>query len=293
MTSKAYTLGMKKIIDQTWQHWKKHRAPRMGAALSYYAMLSCIPLLILMISAASVLFKKDVVEIALMHQLIPILGTNASSYISELLHATPLKNVTIVGALISGLVFIIGALGMFSELEGDLNELLETPEKESVVRLPFFKQVNQIIRKKIIPLSLIPLLALLLIVAISVTTLLSLLQSKLSIILPGVHFLTLFQVIIPFVLSVALFALLYSIIPNRSIPRRAIMRGSIVTSILFVVGNIIITAYIALLIRIDIFGGASSLVGFLVWVYYSAQVFFFGASYTFVYATNTTTLSRD
>lgn len=281
------------IISQTWQHWKAHRAPRMGAALSYYAMLSCIPLLVLVISAVSILFKKDVVEIAVMHQLLPMLGTNASLYISELLHATPLKDVTIFGAVLSGIVFIIGALGMFSELDGDLNELWEMPEKESTKPLPFLRQVVQTIHKKIIPLSLIPVLALLLVIVIIITTLLSVLQSKLSILAPGNHFFALLQIVIPFVLSATLFALLYKIIPNRPLPGRAIIRGSIVTSILFVLGNSIITTYISLLVRINVFGGASSLVGFLIWVYYSAQVFFFGASYTFVYATKRITPSRD
>ncbi|MBP6904545.1 MAG: YihY/virulence factor BrkB family protein [Candidatus Pacebacteria bacterium] len=289
---------MKSIVAETFRHWKAHHAPRMGAALSYYSALACVPLLILVVSASSLLFSKDVVEITLMHQLIATIGAEPSRYISELLHNTPLQNISTTAAIVSAVTLILATMGIFSELRLDLNELWHTAPGDPNHTLPVFRKITTFVREKILILSLVPILALLLIVSILITVLLSLVQSKTGTLGVFGGFVTLFQIIVPVALSTAVFTLIYRIIPRRTLRWRELIRGGFATAVLFIGGNILIAEYIQLLVHSDIFGTASSLIGLLVWMYYSAQVFLLGASYTFVHtmrtAVETTSISsRD
>ncbi len=275
---------MKTLILKSFRHWNSHNAPRMGAALSYYAMLSFVPLIVLVVSAAALLFSKDVVENALMHQLVVTVGSNASLYISEILHNTPLQDISVSAAMVSATIFLIGAIGVFSELDRDLDELWDVTPLLKKKHTSLLRKIGIFLHEKIAVLAFIPLLAILLAVSIGLTFFISIAQSTVNL-LPQLSFVaSLFQVVVPLVLSTILFMVIYRVLPNRTLPWSVVCMGACITSVLFMVGNILITEYIKLLVHTDVFGGASSLVGMLVWIYYSAQIFFLGASFTYVYA---------
>lgn len=276
---------MKNLAKKTIMHWSNSNAPRMGAALSYYAMLSFIPLILLIVSAVTILFSKDVVEYALMHQLVTTIGSNASLYISEILHNSQLQDISVKAALLSAITFVIGALGVFSELDRDLDELWRVTTKPAKKKLSFIKKMGAFVHDKIMVLSVIPLLAILLIVSIGLTLFLSVVQSSIPLLPPFGSLIALFQIVVPLILSTLLFTVIYRVLPNRKLPWHVLFMGGLVTSVLFGIGNLLITEYIKLLVHTSVFGGASSLVGLLVWIYYSAQVFFLGASFTYVYST--------
>jgi membrane protein len=272
------------ILIRSVRHWQSHNAPRMGAALSYYAMLSFVPLIILVISAAALLFSKDTVELALMHQLVTTVGSNASLYISEILHNTPLQDISFGAAMVSATIFLIGAIGVFSELDRDLDELWDVTPTAKKTHVSVIHKISAYLHGKIAVLAFIPLLALLLAVSIGLTFFMSIVQSTITMLAPLSILVPLLQFIAPLVLSTLLFTVMYRVLPNRKLPWKTLIVGALVTALLFMVGNILITQYIKLLVHTDIFGGASSLVGLLVWSYYSAQVFFLGASFTYIYA---------
>ncbi len=274
---------MKKLIRDTITHWRSHNAPRMGAALSYYAMLSFVPLTLLLITLASYLFSRDIVQGTLITELGNTIGRSAAQYIDELLRSQTSETISITTALIGAGITIIGAIGVFGELDQDFDILWDTPTQPST-KTTFWKKVARVIQSKIVAFSLVPLLALILLVSIGVTVFFGALQDVVRVAPAFVSLINLLQLLAPLGLGTILFAVIYRILPNRKLPWRIIFFGAFITALLFIIGNFLILQYIRFLVHTDVFGSAASLVGLLVWVYYSAQVFFLGASFTYVYA---------
>ncbi len=271
------------ILIRSIRHWRSHNAPRMGAALSYYAMLSFVPLILLVVTAAAMLFSKDTVEYALMHQLITTIGPQAAMYISEILHNVPIADVSVTAAVVGASIVLVASIGAFAELDRDIDELWDVPVQRTT-HASLTARITHFFRTKIALLSFIPILAVLLMLSMGATVLFSFIQTALPFPSSFAGIATLLQFVAPVVLGTLLFMGMYRIMPNRTLPWRVLFVGAFVTAALFMLGNVLIAQYIKLLVHVDVFGGASSLVGILVWIYYSAQIFFLGASFTYVYA---------
>ncbi len=273
---------MKTLVKDTFIHWNKHKASRMGAALSYYAVFSFIPLLVLLMTISSALFTTHTIQQGIAGQLTETVGPGASQYITNILQNNHFRSNTDLSSILSILVLIVGALGMFTELTSDLNELWEVTDAESKQHTSVYKKILAFLHSRTIPLLLIPLLAVLMVTSIGVTIFIALIKD--SVVFPLTLVASLIQVAIPLVLTTVLFMLVYKILPKRNVPWKILLTGGLVTATLFIIGNILIGLYIKMIGQSSTFGGASSWVGLLVWMYYSAQVFFLGASFTFVFA---------
>lgn len=274
---------MTSLIQDTLRHWRSHNAPRMGAALSYYAMLSFVPLLLLLVTFASSLFSKDIVQGTLVVELAKVLGHDAAAYIGTILEGRSIQGLTVLTTVISAAVTLFGAIGVFTELDQDFDALWDTP-KERTVRTTVWSHIWGYLHKKLIAFSFVPVLVCILVVIISIAAIFAALTRVVAFPDSVTMLVQIVQVVAPLVLGTLLFAIVYRILPNRKLPWRVLLLGALATTVLFVIGNFLILEYIKLLVHTDVFGGAASLVGLLVWVYYSAQVFFIGASFTYVYA---------
>jgi len=278
-----YTIGMHSLLKETLVHWKTHNAPRMGAALSYYAMLSFIPLLVLLITVVGSLFSTEVVRATIASELTQTIGKSAAAYIDTLLRSIDQAQLGVGAAIASGTITIIAAIGIFSELYKDFDELWEVPSTTKTPK-PWYTVLKMFIRQKIAALSFIPILVVLLFAFIMVSLLLSSIETHSTFLPIFATVAHLLQFFVPLMLGTVLFALMYRILPGRTLPWNIVFLGALITTLLFIVGNIGIVLYIQTFLHVSIFGAAASLVGLLVWVYYSSQIFFVGASFTYVYA---------
>ena len=274
---------MTSLIKETLAHWKSHNAPRMGAALSYYTMLSFVPLLVLMVTVVGSLFNRDLVQGTIANELASTIGRNAARYIDTLLRSVEGQSISLFAAISSAVITIFGAIGIFSELDKDFDELWDTP-RTAKKHTSWWVSLVSLIRSKIIALSFIPILVVLLFVFVVITLTFASIEAQVAFLPIVAKLVTLAQFVVPLVFGTLLFALIYRILPNRTLPWKVVFLGALVTTLLFIIGNICILTYIQLFLRVSAFGAAASLVGLLVWVYYSAQVFFVGASFTYVYA---------
>lgn len=271
---------MQHIFRDTIRHWKRHNAPRMGAALSYYAMLSFVPLLLLIVILASSVFSKELVQGTLMIEITKLLGASTAQYIDGILRTSSISDATFTAAVVSAVITLFGAVGVFTELDQDFDTLWDTP-KERPVHQGLRANIWGYVHKKLIAFSFVPMLVVLLVTVIAVTIFFAILEHMA--VLPGA-LLVLIQVMAPLALGTILCAVTYRILPERKLPWRVLLVGAFATTALFLIGNFLIVEYIKLIVHTDVFGGAASLVGLLVWIYYSAQVFFLGASFTYIYA---------
>lgn len=268
---------MTTLIKETVTHWRARNAPRMGAALAYYAMLSFVPLLIIVIMLAGSILGHELVQGTLSQYMTQFLGSSMTSYIEGLVAGAQEVSLGVLGTVISIGIIIIGAVGVFGELDRDMDELWDIPAQPTKQSL--WMMLVQILRNKAVAFFIIILLAGLLFLSVGGSFVTALLAQY----LPDLLVVAL-QFCFPLLFATILFALIYRILPSYTLPWKTLFLGAFITALFLLVGNNLIALYLKFFVHTSMFGAAASLVGLLVWVYYSAQVFFLGTSLTYVYA---------
>ncbi len=266
-----------RLLHETIRLWNTHRVPRMGAALSFYAIFSLAPLAILTLSLVSLAVERSAVRAEMIAQFRAQVGGEGARMVEMILSHTSAANTSTWEAAIGFIVLLIGASGVFGELQDSLNQIWGVTSPHH----PVFAMVKEraISFIMVLVMSLLTLISFLLTAAIAVTgTYLHGMFPRLD----GVWELA--NSGASLLVVIVLFALVYRIVPNTRITWRDVLPGASVAAALFALGKFVLGLYFGLSAIASSYGAAGSLVIVLVWVYYSAQIMFFGAAFTHVYA---------
>ena len=273
-------------IGRQWQifmaaanAWMDDYAPSMGAALSYYTLFSLAPLLVLIIAIAGMVFGQDAAQGAIIAQLQSIMGQEGASAVQGLLKAAREPSTGIVASIVGGFLLLLGATAIFAELQTDLDRIWQVPAKEKPSGLWGW------LRSRVLSFGLVLGLAFMLMISLVVSAALAASSEWLSGGAAAESVLaTVLNFTASFVLFTVLFAMIYKIMPTAKISWHDVWMGAAVTALLFNVGKSLIGLYLAKSSVASGFGAAGSFVILVAWFYYSAQIFLFGAEYTWVYA---------
>lgn len=273
-------------IGRQWQiflaaanAWMDDYAPSMGAALSYYTLFSLAPLLVLIIAIAGMVFGQDAAQGAIIAQLQGIMGKEGATAVQGLLQAAREPSSGIVASIVGGFLLLLGATAIFAELQTDLDRIWEVPEKEKP------SGVWGWLRSRVLSFGLVLGLAFMLMLSLVVSAALAASSEWLGGGAAAESVLaTVLNFIASFALFTVLFAMIYKIMPTAKISWHDVWMGAAVTALLFNVGKSLIGLYLAKSSVASGFGAAGSFVILVAWFYYSAQIFLFGAEYTWVYA---------
>jgi membrane protein len=279
------------LIKETFSHWLDKDASRMGAAISYYAIFSIAPLLILLMGVVRTIFDKTTTTNAIARILNVTIGSHLSSSIQTLINSSYPAHNTIVTTTIGVVVLIVAALSVLAELNNDLDELWRVPslvQNKSTTA----QTVTNFIKERFISLLLILLLGVLFLFLVAFSVFLSFFHYTLPLVLQGGLMIQVLNIIVSLLGGTLLFALIYRILPDTKLPWRELIWGALATAVLFLIGRYLISWYIDAFGDTTAYGAAGSVIGLLLWIYYSAQVFFIGAAGTFVYSKNYGFLSR-
>lgn len=256
----------------------------MGAAISYYAIFSIAPLFILLTGIVSSIFDKHTTSLAISRTLNITLGSSLAKVIQDLISTSYIASAGLLATIIGIIVLIVAALSVLAELNNDLDELWHVPSTRTEPELTPTQSVVYFIKERFISLFLILLCGLLLMFSVAFTVLLSFFTGSVPALFENHLMVQIINALITLLMATALFALIYRILPNTKLAGKELMWGAFGTAVLFLAGKFLISWYIASFGGTKEFGAAGSIVGLLLWVYYSAQVFFIGASGTFVYS---------
>jgi membrane protein len=266
------------VFKSAGKNWVDDYAPSMGAALSYYTVFSMSPLLIIVIAIAALVFGEHAAQSELLNQIRTLLGDQGAKAIELMLeHAQKPKEGSIAG-VISVVTLIIGATGVFNELETDLNRVFKTqgPEVSGIWHL---------LRARLLSFGMVLAIAFLLIVSLVVSAALAAWGTYWSGLFGGVEaLLHAVNFIVSLIVLTLLFAVMYKVLPSLKLAWRHVWLGAAVTSLLFTMGKLLIGLYIGKSSVASGYGAAGTLVVLLLWVYYSAQIFLFGAEFIRAYA---------
>ncbi len=260
------------------QGWFDDEAPSMGAALAFYTLFSMAPLLLLVISVAGLVIGDDVARGLLHGQLVTLLGDSGAAAVQSVLLAASDQQEGLIAAAASFVTLIVGATTVFAELRRDLDRIWR-------YQAPKAKGVWRMLGARLWSFGLVLTIGFLLMVSLALSATVAALGSLWSATLPGSAFvLRGLEFLTSFVVITSLFAMIYKILPSARPAWNDVWIGAAVTSLLFWLGKWLIGIYLAKSAVASPFGAAGTLVVVIVWVYYSAQIFFLGAEFTRAHA---------
>ena len=259
--------------------WMDHNDSSQGAAIAFYTVLSLAPLLVVVVAVAGFFFGQEAVRGQVFWQLRNLIGSQAASTVQSLLKAAYHPAAGIAASVIGFLILLMGASGVFLQLRQTLNYIWGVdPNVDS--------GISGILRSRLFSFAMVLGIGFLLVVSLALSAIISAMGSYASqmISIPGPVLLVI-NFVVTFVITSFLFALIYKFVPETKIEWDDVATGAIFTALLFDVGKVIIGLYLGKASVGSAYGAAGSLVVLLVWVYYSSQVFLYGAEFTHVYAT--------
>jgi membrane protein len=267
------------LARQALRAWGDDYAPSMGAALSYYTLFSITPLLVIVITIAGFFFGAEAVRGEVFSQLAGLIGDEGARAIEQTLQSAHSQEEGLTAAVVSFALLIIGATTVLNELQNALDRIWRAPESSKPAGVWGFA------RSRLLSVLLILALAFVVMVSLVASAVLAALGKWWGSWFRGWELLGhALDLALSFGLMTVLFAMIYKIVPRVRIRWHDVWVGAAATALLFAIGKVLIGLYLGRSNVASAFGAAGSLVLFMVWVYYSAQIFLIGAEFTWVYA---------
>jgi membrane protein len=267
------------LLKTTASCWSERNAPRLGAALAFYMLLSMAPLLILVVAICGLVFSESSAQQQVLAQVRAISGAAGEKTVAMLIASAHRPKTGIIATIFAFITLLSGASGVFLELRDSLNVIWDAGKRGAA-------SWRSMIWQRVVSFGMVLALGFLLLVSLILSAAVTIVENFFVGLVP-LHFTIAGQVAnltISLVAMAALFTLIYKFVPDVPIAWRDVGIGAVVTAIFFAIGKALLGLYFRTVGVGSTYGAAGSLVALVIWVYYSAQIFFFGAMFTRVYA---------
>ena len=272
---------LSQLTSAAVSNWFTHNVPRLGASVAFYTLLSLAPLLIIVIAVAGAFFGKEAAEGQLVWQIQDLIGRDGAETIQTLLKGAQKPAAGTLATVFGLLTLFYGAGTVVSELRDALNIIWCAPSK----RKSGFHTILGLLKDRTVAFAFVLGIGFLLLVSLAVNAALSAVGAQFNAVLPMPPWVfKALDFVITYIFIAILFAMIYKWLPNLHIEWRDVILGALLTSLLFGLGKYLIGLYLGTAGIASTYGAAGSLVVVLIWVYYSAQIFFLGAEFTVAYA---------
>ncbi|MFC0252640.1 YihY/virulence factor BrkB family protein [Massilia consociata] len=273
-----YSRMLVQVMRCAVMEWLDHRASSKGAALAFYTLFSLAPVLVLVIAVAGFFYGAEAAQGQLLEQLRDLIGAQGAQTVQAILAGAQNKETGRFATIIASVLLVIGATTVFAELKDSLDEIWNVPAPKEA---GFWN----VVRTRLLSFGLILVLGFLLMVSLVVSAALAVVESYIGgmwkesavvmrWVASGVSFLVI----------ATLFGVIYKLLPRIHLSWHDVTIGALGTAAMFTLGKFGIGLYIGNSGATDSFGAAGSLIALLLWVYYSAQIFFLGAEFARQYA---------
>lgn len=265
------------IVLETVRAWSADGAPRLAAALAYYLLIALTPMLMLAVWSASLWFERADVRAEILVWATNIAGDSGAQVADTVLSTLRTTGLSAGATALTVAVAIFGATAAFSQLQSALNIVWEVS--------PTRRGVSGFLVNRAFTFLLMSALGLLLLASVFLGTALSGYSGVLTSALPDAEMATrAWEALASVGGGTLVFALVFTVLPERRVNMRDTLVGALVTSLLWTIGKTALAAYLSSSSVADAFGALGSFVVLLVWLYYSAQVVLLGAEFTHVWA---------
>ena len=272
-----------KIAVSAAKNWWVKDPFMQSSVIAYYAIFSIPGLLIMVISIASLFIQRDAITIHLYSQISSIMGEGTAKQVQEMIVSIGKTDKSLLATIIGLIVVLVGATGVFVELQKTLNIVWEVKAKPR-------RAIFTLLRTRIFSFGLIVSVGFLLLISLVITTLIAALSDWVLYHWPNLVLIMFYvlNIVISFGIVMLLFSLMFKIIPDVKIRWKLLWPGSFLTAFLFILGKTAIGFYLSKTNPGSAYGAAGSIVIILLWVSYSSMIFLYGAEFTRAYTDHMT-----
>lgn len=279
-----FSLHLKEIgavLKETVSEWISDKAPRLGASLAFYTLLSLAPLVVVVVAVAAVFYGQKAAQGQLVWQIQDLVGPDGAKAIQGLIQGAYKPGAGIIATVLGILTLAFGASSVVVELRDALNTIWHIPVDSSAGGLA---SISRLAKERAYSFALVLGVGFLLLVSLVLNAWIAALGGFFGSLLPAREsLLHVGTFLLSFLVITFLFAAIYKVLPDIHLEWSDVAVGASVTAMLFTIGKHLIGLYLGKASFGSTYGAAGSLVLVLVWVYYSAQLFFLGAEFTKVY----------
>jgi membrane protein len=270
------------LLKDTIREWREDGANRLAAALAYYTTFSLAPLLVLIIAIAGLAGGREAAQTQTMAQVEDLLGADGREFVEGMIESASRPETGLTATLIGAVTLLFGALGVFGELQNSLNTIWEVKPRPAK---NWIDGVKRFVLRRLLSFTMVLGIGFLLLASLVVSAAVSAFGEYIGSRWPLADFwLELINFVVSFIVITFLFAMIFKFLPEIKIAWKDVWLGAAVTAALFSLGKFLIGLYLGRSEVGNTFGAAGSMAILLIWVYYSAQILFFGAEFTQVYA---------
>lgn len=266
------------LLKNAYVSWNRNDPWARSATIAYYALFSLPSLLIIVVTIAGYFFGRKAVQGRITEEIGDFVGVDAAQAIENMVANAALDQSS-TWAVVFGFAFLIfGATGVFFQLKAAMNNIWNIAVKNVTVK--------RIVINRIISLGMVIVLGLLLLISLVISTVLRVFNEYLASISPAIttFLINIADFLISFAIIMSLFAAIFKWLPDVKLRWKTTYLGAMLTTFLFLIAEYIISFYFGQSNPGSIYGGASSVVLILLWVYYTCLIVFFGAEFTVQYA---------
>jgi membrane protein len=269
------------LLKDSVNEWIDDKAPRLGASLAFYTLLSLAPLLVVAVAIAAIVFGKSAAQGQLFWQTQSLLGPEGATAVQGMIRNADRFGKGLLATLIGLLTLLFAASSVVLELADALDTIWHIPPP---AQSQGWRSLISLVKTRMQSFALILGTGFLLLVSLLLNAVISVLSAFFNSLLPLPAFvLRAAELTLAFAVTTLLFAAIYKFVPAVRLKWSDVFVGACMTSLLFTFGKQLIAIYLGRESFASSYGAAGSLVAVLVWVYYSAQLFFLGAEFTKVY----------
>jgi len=269
---------MWRLMKDAASDWSRDRAPRLGAALAYYTVFSLVPFLVVVIAVIGLVFGEVAAQSAILSQIAELVGEQTAAAIKDMIQRADQPSTGLFATAVAVATLLIGASGVFGQLQDALNTVWGVEPKEG-------RGVWGFIKDRFLSFVAVLGTGFLLLVSLILSSALAAFGKWFGGLLPLPEaVLQLMNFALSFLVVTGLFALIFKVLPDAKVAWRDVWIGAALTSALFTIGKFALGVYLGKSNVASAYGATGSLVLVLLWVYYSAQILLYGAEFTQVYA---------
>lgn len=268
-----------KLFKLTFKEWANRDPFRLSAIIAYYAIFAIPGLLFLIINITGNIFGKDAVIQNILNQVTSTMGEETAVQIEDIFLKVGEPKLTVVGSIIGVVILLIGATGVFVELQKTLNIIWEVSAVPKKGILP-------ILRARLFSFGLILVIAFLLLISLVISAALAAMSGWIKADTSGFTMIifNILNFIFSFAIISILFALMFKILPDAKIKWKHVWLGSAIAGALFTIGKTALAFFFGTFAPASVYGAAGSIILILLWVSYSSMITFLGAEFTASYA---------
>jgi len=266
------------LLKETFKSWSEDKVPRLAAALSYYTLFALAPLLLILIAIAGLFFGKQAASGQIAEQIRHTLGPQVAQAITQIIENAHRPRAGIIATIVGVVTLLLGASGVFGQLQEALNTIWEVEPKPG-------RGLWGLIKGRFLSFTMVLGVGFLLLVSLVLSAAMQALMTFMGHLAPALSAIgPIVDVVATLIVFTLLFAMIYRFLPDAKIEWSDVWIGAAMTAVLFAVGKFLIGLYLGRSSVASSYGAAGSLVVLLLWIYYAAQILFFGAEFTKVYA---------